>query len=72
MNEYKDNNKEWLVYIINIHNNDTNKYYRNMTDDEFIDEAESYGNIYTLSGFQEAFNTEKVYTRDEVIRILYV
>ena len=35
------------------------KDYRKITDNEFVELAEQYGNVYSLSGFQDALNTEE-------------
>lgn len=35
------------------------KDYRKITDNEFVELAEQYGNVYSLSGFQDALNNEE-------------
>jgi len=74
MIEYKDsNNKEWLVYVSESDNSSRTIYLNNLSDTDFIEEAESYGDVYTLKGFQHAFNEENlINSRSNVIRILYV
>ena len=73
MKEYKDNNnKEWLIYILNIDNPILEtKSHVEINDEDFIRLAEEDGSVYSLQGFQEAFNLEFINNQD-FIRILYV
>ena len=44
----------------------------NLNDEEFMDLAEEEGRVYTLQGFQEAFNLEEINSAIDVIRIINV
>ena len=48
------------------------KLYSELTDEEFMDLAEEEGRVYSLQGFQEAFNSEDVNTAIDVIRFINV
>lgn len=49
---------------------DSNNYNTiDLTDEEFMDTAEEYGKVFSLSGFQEAFNLDEVNTAS--IRIVW-
>jgi hypothetical protein len=43
-----------------------------ITDEEFMLEAEKQGNVYTLDGFANAFNSEKVNTATDMVRFIEV
>jgi hypothetical protein len=67
-------NTEPRVYVINVNDErvadipDTDE----LTNEEFMFEAEEQGRIYTLDGFVNAFNFEEINTNTDVIRIIYV
>ena len=46
------------VYAIDLYEID--KSVTDLTDDEFIDIAEQQGYVWTLEGFEKAFNNEEV------------
>ena len=73
MIEYKDNNnKEWLIYILNIDNPILEtKSHVEINDEDFIRLAEEDGSVYSLKGYEQAFNLEFINNQD-FIRILYV
>ncbi len=74
LNKYKDiNNKEWLVYILDSDNCilENKIHHTQISDNDFIIEAEKQGSVYSLKGFEEAFNLEFINDQD-IIRILYV
>jgi len=67
INFYKGYNKtEVRVYMVDDEDSDQ------MTDDEFILNAEAMGTVYSLLGFQEAYNNRKFVYVDYSIRILSV
>ena len=68
--EYLDLMSETRVYVIDTFNVRGN--WNDLTDEEFITLAEQDGNIYTLEGFQEAFNAQDINTEIDVIRFIYV
>lgn len=63
--------KETRVYVI-----DTNEIeemnLNEISDEQFMDIAEEQGNVYTLKGFETAFNRENVYTGLDFIRFIEV
>lgn len=62
---------ETRVYVIDSFNV-SGRDWDDLTNDEFISLAEEEGNIYSLEGFQEAFNSQDVSTESDVIRFINV
>lgn len=60
--------KETRVYVINV--DEIEGDYLELTNDEFIEEAENQGTVYTIDNFVIAFNNEDINTFTQVIRIL--
>lgn len=59
---------ETRVYVVDI---DDNNYNGDETSDEdFMDMAEADGRVYSLDGFQYAFNFGEVNTNIDVIRFI--
>ena len=48
------------------------KHYTDLTDEEFMTLAEEDGTVYTIQGFQEAFNNEEINSAIDVIRFISV
>ena len=44
----------------------------NLNDEDFMDLAEEGGRVYTLQGFQKAFNSDEIRSYLDVIRIINV
>lgn len=63
-------NKEIRVYKINTWDLEDDTSPTQWSDEKFIQEAEIQGGVYTLKGFEEAFNREEVSTEIDFIRIL--
>jgi hypothetical protein len=61
---------EKRAYVISVDAMEGEKFYHELTDEEFMDEAEKQGRVYTLLGFQGAFNDGQINTEVDVIRIL--
>ena len=61
---------EKRAYVINVDVMEGEKFYHELTDEEFMEEAEKQGRVYTLLGFQGAFNGSEINTEVDVIRIL--
>ena len=61
---------EIRVYVIDQNVSDV--YVNSKTDEEFMEIAEEQGRVYTLDGFQEAFNLEEVNSSIDVIRFITV
>lgn len=63
-------NKETRVYKINIFDFEYDDSPTQWSNEKFIREAEIQGGVYTLKGFEEAFNSEEVSTAIDFIRII--
>lgn len=65
--------KELRVYIINIEKLDEMLGADDLSDNEFMDIAEQQGTVYTLKGFQNAFNQmDEINTSNQYLRIIEV
>ena len=62
---------EIRVYVIDTFNV-KERNWNGLTNEEFINLAEEDGNVYTLQGFQEAFNSQDINTEIDVIRFINV
>lgn len=62
-------NREIRVYKINTSDYEFDTSPTQWSDEKFIREAEIQGGVYTLKGFEEAFNSKKVSTIMDFIRI---
>ena len=62
--------KELRVYVLNI--DIVENYNEYVTDEIFIELAEKEGTIYSLKGFQNAFNDELVNSSTDLIRFIEV
>ena len=66
-------NTELRVYVIDTNDERVDDIdLLELTDEEFMFEAEEQGRIYTLEGFTEAFNLEEINSSIDVIRIIQV
>lgn len=64
---------ETRVYVLDTADfGDQTKHYSELTDDEFQTLVEEQGRVYTLGGFQEAFNFEEINSAIDVIRFINV
>lgn len=63
-------NKEIRVYKINAFDFEFNTSPTQWSNEKFIQEAEIQGGVYTLKGFEEAFNKQEVSADIDFIRIL--
>lgn len=64
---------ETRVYVLDTADfDDQTKHYSELTDDEFQTLAEEQGRVYTLDGFQEAFNSEEINSAIDIIRFINV
>ena len=66
--------KEVKVYLINLDDcrvKDMDNILE-LTDEEFMFEAEEQGKVYSLKGFQKAFNLEEVNITTDQMRIIEV
>ena len=58
--------KEMRVYVLDM------SLMNDYTDEEFMEKAENYGSVYTLKGFENAFNSEELNTFVDYIRFIEV
>lgn len=58
---------EKRVYVIDTTN--LEKGFVEMSKEEFMDESEKQGRVYSLEGFQRAFNEEEVNVATDIILI---
>jgi hypothetical protein len=63
--------KEIRVYVVDVHS-DTDELIPLLSDEEFMNVAECNGTVYTLQGFQHAFNNDLINSSEEFIRIIEV
>lgn len=61
---------ETRAYVLDTFN--VNKEWAKLSDEEFITLVEEEGNIYTLNGFQEAFNNAEVNSEIDIVRFISV
>lgn len=62
---------ETRVYVANITETEIEDL-RELTDEEFMTEAERQGRVYTLQGFQIAVNYEELFIDESYIRFISV
>ena len=62
--------KELKVYLISPYLWDKDDLICDLSDSEFMDKAEFQGTVYSLAGFVDAYNNERVDTINTFIRIL--
>ena len=63
--------KEIKVFVVKIDDiEDIN--VNEISDEKFMEIAEDNGYVYTLKGFEKAFNRENVYTNIDFIRFIEV
>lgn len=66
-------NTETRVYVIDTNDERVDDVdVQELTNDEFMLEAEEQGRVYTLDGFTKAFNSEEVNTSTDIIRFIKV
>ena len=59
--------EEYQVYLVDVNGDE---YETDLDDIDFVDIAEEEGTVYSLEGFQKAFNSQEVDTDTQEIRIL--
>jgi hypothetical protein len=66
-------NSETRVYVIDTEDERVEDvYWEELTDEEFMFEAEEQGRVYTLDGFAKAFNLEEINSSTDAIRFIQV
>lgn len=62
--------KETRVYVVDVDTLENTDSF--ITKEMFMEIAENTGRVYTLEGFQSAFNCEEVNTHTDIIKIIEV
>jgi hypothetical protein len=65
-------NKEIRVYVLDCQDISIDKGYEELTEKEWMDECERQGRVYTLEGFQRAFNEEELNSSIDVIKFMTI
>jgi hypothetical protein len=65
-------NKEIRVYVLDCQDISIDKGFTELTEKEWMDECERQGRVYTLEGFQRAFNEEEIHSSIDVIRFITI
>jgi hypothetical protein len=66
-------NTETRVYVVDTEDDRMNDvYWEELTNEEFMFEAEEQGRVYTLDGFTKAFKSEDINSNTDVIRFIEV
>jgi hypothetical protein len=65
-------NKEIRVYVLDCQDISIDKGFTELTEKEWMDECERQGRVYTLEGFQRAFNEEEINSSIDVIRFITI
>lgn len=63
--------KEIRVYVLDIYLIEEENAI-NYTDEQFMEQAENNGTVFSLKGFEKAFNNEEVNTNIDYIRFIEV
>ena len=62
--------EEIKVYLVDLYEVDHTQKPRDWSNEKFITEAEKQRTVYTLQGFVNAYNEDKVNQNNTVIRII--
>jgi hypothetical protein len=65
-------NKEIRVYVLDCQDISINKWYEDLTQEEWINECERQGGVYTLESFQYDFNEKIINTGIHYIRFITI
>lgn len=63
---------ETRVYALDTQDISIDKGFEELSEEEWITECERQGRVYTLQGFQRAFNEEEINTNLDVIKFISV
>ena len=61
---------ETRAYVVDTNFSDC--FANDLSDDEFIELAEEQGRVYTIQGFQEAFNLQEINSSIDTIRFINI
>lgn len=62
--------KEFRVYVVDTDDQFSELSVKDMTDEQFMAEAEMLGTVYTLEGFEKAFNNGEIQSDSDYIKII--
>jgi hypothetical protein len=68
---YGEKDKELRVFVVDVDQADDD-FNKDCDDETFMTQAEMNGSVYTLGGFEQAFNNNEVSTDNAFIRIIEV
>ena len=63
---------ELRFYVLNTEDISSGKSFKEITEDEWVEECERQGRVYSTESFQKAFNKEEINTSTDVLKILTV
>lgn len=63
---------EARVYVLNTQDISLDKGFKELTEEEWIEECERQGRAYSLQGFARAFNEGEISTAIDVVKIINV
>lgn len=63
---------ETRVYVLDTQDLSINKFFGELTEEEWIAECERQGRVYSLRGFERAFNEEEISTATDVVKFINV
>ena len=72
INYFFEDFSEYLINIENVSKDTEDKAWsvEGLSDEEFMTEAERQGNVYSVEGFEKAFNDMEINTFTDVIKII--
>jgi len=68
---YGEKDKELRVFVVDVDQADDD-FNKDCDDETFMTQAEMNGSVYSLVGFEQAFNNNEVSTENAFIRIIEV
>jgi len=66
------NTKELRFYLVDIDRVSRHIIVQDLTDEEFMEEAEKQGNVYTLDGFVKGFNEVVIHQSTDILRVIEI
>ena len=63
---------ETRVYVLDTQDISIDKGFEELTEEEWIEECERQGRVYSLQGFARAFNEEEISTAIDVVKIINI
>lgn len=63
---------EIRVYVLDTQDISIDKGFEELTEEEWIEQCERQGRVYSLQGFAKAFNEEEINTSIDVVKIINI